>query len=162
MEADKFRVGNGFDVHPFSDGGRLVLGGIEIPFEKGLSGHSDADVLLHAITDAVLGACAWGDIGSWFPDDDPQHKGADSKKFLHQVWVRAVDQGWSLGNCDSVVLAEAPKLRPHVDQIRESIAGVFSVDLSRISVKATTTEQLGFVGRGEGIAAMATVLLVRS
>jgi len=154
------RVGNGFDVHALVPGRRLVLGGVTIPFERGLDGHSDADVLLHAVCDAILGAIGAGDIGAHFPDTDPAYKDADSRKFLRQVWRRARAAGYILGNLDVTLIAQAPKLAPHVPTIVANIASDLGAEAEQISVKATTTERLGFAGRGEGIAALATVLLV--
>ena len=139
-----------------------MLGGILIPSELGLEGHSDADVLLHSITDAVLGALGWGDIGQWFPNTDPKFKNADSKFFLSEVWKRAAAEGWQLANCDCVVLAETPKLAPHMKRISESIAALFGSTPEQIGLKATTTETLGFVGRKEGMVASAVILLKRN
>src|SRR5438309_2317939 len=146
------RVGNGFDVHAFGAGRALVLGGATIPFERGLAGHSDADVLLHAVCDAILGALGRGDIGMHFPDTDARYEGADSRTLLRQVWQMALAAGYVLGNIDATVLAEAPKLAPHIGHMVANIAADLAVAQDRISVKATTTERLGFVGRGEGIA----------
>ena len=154
------RVGNGFDVHALVPGRRLVLGGVTIPFERGLEGHSDADVLLHAVCDAVLGAIGAGDIGAHFPASDPAYKGADSRELLRQVWQRARRAGYVLGNLDVTLIAQAPKLAPHVPAMVANIASDLGAESEQISVKATTTERLGFAGRGEGIAALATVLLV--
>jgi len=158
---DELRIGHGYDVHAFCDDRDLILGGVQIPYTKGLLGHSDADVLLHCITDAVLGAVAADDIGAWFPDTDKAHRDADSAMLLQVAWDHASKQGWKLVNLDSVVMAQAPKLRPHVLAMRGRISEILAVDLARVSVKATTTEGLGFVGRQEGIAASATVLLCR-
>jgi 2-C-methyl-D-erythritol 2,4-cyclodiphosphate synthase len=158
-EFPSIRIGHGFDVHAFAPGRRLVLGTREITYELGLSGHSDADVLLHAVIDAVLGALAWGDIGSWFPDTDQRWKDISSKELFSRVWQRARAEGWSLINCDCVVLAEEPKLRPYVEDIRQALAELFSVPAQRIGLKATTTERMGFIGRHEGMAASAVVLL---
>ena len=154
-----YRIGQGFDVHPFAEGRRLVLGGVDIPHSKGLAGHSDADALLHAITDAVLGALGWSDIGTWFPNTDPAIKGAPSTFFLREVWKKASAEGWTLVNCDSMILAERPKIAPFISQMKQNIAAVFDALPGDIGVKATTTEKLGFVGREEGIAASAVVLL---
>jgi 2-C-methyl-D-erythritol 2,4-cyclodiphosphate synthase len=154
------RVGNGIDVHALVAGRRLVLGGVTIPFERGLDGHSDADALLHAICDAVLGALGAGDIGAHFPDSDPRYKDADSRVLLRSVWQRAIAAGYSLGNLDATVVAEAPKLAPYIRQMTINIAADLDAGVDRVNVKATTTERLGFAGRGEGIAAMATVLLI--
>jgi 2-C-methyl-D-erythritol 2,4-cyclodiphosphate synthase len=156
-----FRIGNGFDVHALAAGRRLVLGGVTIPFDRGLDGHSDADVLLHAIADAVLGALALGDLGSHFPDTDARWKNADSRVLLRHVAGLAAAQGYAVENLDATVIAQAPKLAPHVPAMRANLAADLDCDPGVISVKATTTERLGFAGRGEGIAALATVLLVQ-
>jgi 2-C-methyl-D-erythritol 2,4-cyclodiphosphate synthase len=156
----QMRIGNGFDVHAFAAGRRLVLGGVVIPFDRGLAGHSDADVLLHAVADAIIGALALGDIGVHFPDTDPRWKGADSRMLLRHVMSLARERGYAIGNVDATVVAEAPRLRPHVDAMRANIAADLGCDPSAVSVKATTTERLGFTGREEGIAALASVLLV--
>jgi len=156
-----FRVGNGFDVHALVAGRRLVIGGVTIPFERGLAGHSDADVLLHAISDAILGALGEGDLGAHFPDSDPAYKDADSRILLRRVWQRAREAGYTLGNVDATVIAEAPRLAPHVARMAANIAEDCGAMTDQINVKATTTERLGFAGRGEGIAALATVLLVK-
>ncbi len=156
-----FRVGLGYDVHPFEEDRKLILGGIEIPFEKGLKGHSDADVLLHAITDAVLGAASMGDIGQHFPDTDPTFKNADSSKLLKQSYSLVQKKGFSIENIDSTVVAEKPKLSKYISDIRKHIAEVLSCDEEQVSVKATTNEKMGFVGREEGIAVHAVVLLKR-
>lgn len=153
------RIGHGFDVHSFSEDRKLILGAEEIPSPRGLLGHSDADVLLHGITDAVLGALAWGDIGTWFPDTDPQYNNAASDHLLKTVWLQAVEKGWSLINCDSVILAQEPKLQDYMPVMRRNIASIFSVEAERIGLKASTTEKLGFVGRKEGIAVSSVVLL---
>jgi 2-C-methyl-D-erythritol 2,4-cyclodiphosphate synthase len=153
------RIGQGFDIHRFAPGRRLVLGGIEIPGADGLLGHSDADVLLHAVADAVLGALALGDIGHWFPDNDQAFKDADSRKLLLAVLQDPRVSGWRLGNLDITMLAEKPKIAPHVPAIRHSLATLFKADLAQISVKATTLEKLGELGRAEGMAAMAVILL---
>ena len=155
------RIGNGFDVHALVAGRSLVLGGVAIPHERGLAGHSDADVVLHAVCDAILGALALGDIGMHFPDTDARWKDADSRALLRHVAALAAAQGWRIGNLDVTVIAEAPKLAPHVPAMRANLAGDLACDVGAISVKATTTERLGFAGRGEGIAALATVLLAR-
>ncbi len=155
------RVGQGFDVHQFAQDRPLILGGVNIPYSKGLVGHSDADVLLHTITDAILGALGKGDIGTHFPDTDPQYEGADSAKLLREVWKMAVDAGYVLGNLDATVIAQKPKMAPHIPAIRERVAQLLQADLSDINVKATTTERLGFTGREEGIASMAVVCLVK-
>jgi len=153
------RIGNGFDVHALVPGRKLVLGGVSVPFERGLEGHSDADVLLHAIIDAILGALALGDIGTHFPDTDPRWKGADSRVLLRQVVGMASTRRFAVENLDATVIAQAPKLAPHVPGMRKNIAGDLGCALEQVSIKATTTERLGFAGRGEGIAALATVLL---
>jgi 2-C-methyl-D-erythritol 2,4-cyclodiphosphate synthase len=153
------RIGNGFDVHALVAGRPLVLGGVAIPHERGLAGHSDADVLLHAIADAILGALALGDIGKHFPDTDPGFRGADSRVLLRHVFALAFDGGWEIGNVDATVIAQAPKISPHIAAMRANLASDLNCDEMRISVKATTTERLGFAGREEGIAALATVLL---
>ena len=153
------RVGFGFDVHKLVEGRPLVLGGVTVPFEKGLLGHSDADVLLHAISDALLGALALGDIGLHFPDTDPQWKGADSKELLREVYGMIVAKGYRIANIDSTIAMQRPKLRPHIDSMRRSIADVLGVEIEAISVKATTTEKLGFVGTGEGVSAYAVCML---
>jgi 2-C-methyl-D-erythritol 2,4-cyclodiphosphate synthase len=153
------RIGNGFDVHALVSGRRLVLGGVTIPSDRGLDGHSDADVLLHAIVDAVLGALALGDIGAHFPDTDPRWKDADGRILLRHVGGLAAGRGFAVENLDTTVIAQAPKLAPHVPQMRANIAADLACNVAQVSVKATTTERLGFAGRGEGIAALATVLL---
>ena len=153
------RIGHGYDVHRLVEGRKLILGGVDIPWEKGLLGHSDADVLLHAISDAILGAIGEGDIGRHFPDTDPQFKGADSLKLLSHVMGLADRKGYRLGNVDATVVAQRPKLAPHIPIMRENIALVLNADAGRVNVKATTTEELGFCGRGEGIAAYAVALM---
>ena len=154
-----FRVGTGFDVHQLVTGRALIIGGVNIPFERGLLGHSDADVLLHAIADALLGAAALGDIGKHFPDSDPTYKGADSRTLLRSVVQRVREAGWQVGNIDATIIAQAPKMAPHIAQMQVNIAADCGVVVHAINVKATTTEQLGFTGRGEGIAAQASALL---
>ena len=156
------RIGNGLDVHALVSGRNLVLGGVTIPFERGLKGHSDADALLHAICDAVLGALGEGDIGAHFPDTDPRYKDADSRILLRTIWQRAVAEGYSLGNVDATVVAEAPRLAPYIRQMTANIASDLGAGIEQVNVKATTTEGLGFAGRGEGIAALATVLLIKN
>ena len=153
------RVGHGYDVHRFSEDRKLILGGIEIPFELGLLGHSDADVLLHAIMDALLGAAALGDIGQHFPDTDERYKGADSLALLKEVCALLRCQGYTIGNIDSTVIAQKPKLKNFIPQMREKIADACKVDVSQVSVKATTEEKLGFTGRLEGISAHAVALI---
>ncbi len=153
------RIGTGYDVHAFAENRDLVLGGVTIPYEKGLWGHSDADVLLHAISDALLGACALGDIGKHFPDTDPKYKGADSLKLLETV--KEFIKPYKVSNIDSTIVAQAPKLAPFIEQMRHNIADALEVDVSAISVKATTTEKLGFCGRKEGIEAQAVCILTK-
>ena len=153
------RIGHGYDVHRLVEGRKCIIGGVDIPHEKGLLGHSDADVLLHAIMDAVLGAMAAGDIGKLFPDSDPAYKGADSLALTRRVAQVMTERGYRLGNLDATVIAEAPKLAPYILEMRQNIAAAFGVDVDKISVKATTEEKLGFTGSGEGIAAHAVCLL---
>jgi len=153
------RIGHGYDVHRLKTGRALILGGVSIPYEKGLDGHSDADVLLHAIMDALLGAAAFGDIGQMFPDSDKQYLGADSMDLLRRVNERVSTAGYKIENLDCTVVAQAPKLAGFIPQMRERIAAALKMDSNRISVKATTEEYLGFTGAGEGIAAHAVVLL---
>ena len=153
------RVGQGYDVHKLVEGRKLILGGVEIPYEKGLLGHSDADVLTHALMDALLGACALGDIGHLFPDSDPAYEGADSLRLLEAVVELLEQKGFSVGNVDVTVVAQRPKLAPYVAAMRENLARRLKVGLDRVSVKATTEERLGFTGRGEGIAAQAVCLV---
>jgi 2-C-methyl-D-erythritol 2,4-cyclodiphosphate synthase len=153
------RIGTGFDVHALVPGRALILGGVTIPHPRGLAGHSDADVLLHAIADALLGALALGDLGAHFPDSDPRWKGADSRVLLRHVASLVAGMSWDIGNVDATVIAQAPKLAPFVAAMRANIAADLGCDPARISVKATTTERLGFTGREEGIAAEAVVLL---
>ncbi|MFB6366642.1 2-C-methyl-D-erythritol 2,4-cyclodiphosphate synthase [Paenibacillus elgii] len=155
------RVGQGFDVHQLVEGRKCIIGGVDIPFEKGLLGHSDADVLLHALTDAILGALGLGDIGKHFPDTDAAYKDADSYKLLVQVWESAKQAGYRLGNADCTIIAQRPKMAPYIPAMVERIATALEAEHSQINVKATTTEQLGFTGRGEGIAAQAVVCLVK-
>ena len=153
------RIGHGYDAHRLAEGRKLILGGVEIPFEKGLLGHSDADVLLHALADAILGAAALGDIGKLFPDSDPATEGIDSRVILRGA-VRAVrEAGYRVENCDVTVIAQRPKLAPYIDKMRENIAADLDVDVSAVSVKATTEERMGFTGSGEGVSAHAVVLL---
>ncbi|MBR7039862.1 MAG: 2-C-methyl-D-erythritol 2,4-cyclodiphosphate synthase [Oscillospiraceae bacterium] len=155
------RIGHGYDVHKLTEGRDLILGGVKIPHTLGLLGHSDADVLLHAISDALLGALALGDIGKHFPDTDPAYKGADSLMLLREVVRLVGEAGWRVGNLDAIVIAQAPKLRPYIDTMRQNIAEACGVDISCISVKATTEERLGFTGREEGISAHCVCLLER-
>ncbi len=161
MGSNELRIGLGNDVHAFVEGRPLVLGGVRIPHTHGLAGHSDADAVLHAICDAVLGATGQGDIGTRFPNTDLRWKDADSKDLLAAVWGDVSAMGWSLVNADISILAEAPKLNPHVPEMKRGIAAILGVEVERIGVKATTTEKLGFVGRQEGILASAVVLLSR-
>lgn len=156
-----FRVGLGYDVHAFDEHRPLIIGGIEVPHTKGLKGHSDADVLLHAITDAMLGACALGDIGKLFPDTDPAFKDADSKQLLVEAYAAVKKEGFTINNVDATIIAEKPKFRPHIDTMRQVIADLFEVEIGRVNVKATTSEKLGFTGREEGIAAQAIVSLTQ-
>lgn len=149
------RIGHGYDVHRLVEGRKLILGGVEIPFELGLLGHSDADVLLHAVSDALLGAAALGDIGKHFPDTDPKYKGADSVKLLERVVELLGEKGFSVNNIDCTVIAQKPKLAPYIAQMKSNIAGVCGIDSDRVNVKATTEEKLGFTGRLEGISAHA-------
>ncbi|MCH7964790.1 MAG: 2-C-methyl-D-erythritol 2,4-cyclodiphosphate synthase [Bacteroidetes bacterium] len=158
----KYRTGIGFDVHAFADDRKLIIGGIEIPHEKGLAGHSDADVLLHSITDALLGSLALGDLGKHFPDTDQKYKDADSKILLRDSYDLIKEKGYKIGNVDAVISAQKPKLSPYIDEIRKVISKLLDTEIENVSVKATTTEKLGFVGREEGIAAFATVLVVKS
>jgi 2-C-methyl-D-erythritol 2,4-cyclodiphosphate synthase len=157
-----FRIGQGFDVHAFVVGRPLVLGGVTIPFERGLLGHSDADVLLHALTDALLGAAGLGDIGRLFPDTDPQYAGADSRVLLRTAFGRLQAAGWEVVNVDATIICQAPKILPHAAQMATNIAADLGVDASAVNIKGKTTEKLGFTGRGEGIAAQAVALLVRA
>ena len=154
------RVGQGFDVHRLVEGRRLVIGGVEIPFDKGLLGHSDADVLLHAVCDALLGAAALGDIGRHFSDSDAQYKDADSRVLLREVARMVANAGFRIGNVDATIIAQAPKMAPHIEQMVENIASDLGIAMNAVNVKATTTEKLGYTGRGEGIAAQAVVLLL--
>jgi 2-C-methyl-D-erythritol 2,4-cyclodiphosphate synthase len=154
-----FRIGQGFDVHQLTEGRPLIIGGITIPYEKGLLGHSDADVLLHTISDACLGAIGEGDIGRHFPDTDPEFKDADSAKLMEHVWQLVKDRGYELVNADCTIIAQKPKMAPYIQQMKERIAELLNASPEQINVKATTTEKLGFTGRGEGIASQAVVLL---
>lgn len=162
MSKFPFRIGQGFDVHELVPDRPLILGGVTIDYELGLKGHSDADVLIHAICDAILGALALGDLGKWFPDNDPEFKNIDSQLLLKKILNSPELKGWSLVNLDCTIIAEKPKMAGHIDQMRENIAKLFWVKENFISVKATTTEKLGFTGRGEGIAAQAVVMLTQS
>ena len=156
-----FRIGQGFDVHQFAEGRPLIIGGITIPYEKGLLGHSDADVLLHTISDACLGAIGEGDIGKHFPDTAPAFKNADSAVLMEQVWAIVKEKGYTLGNVDCTIIAQKPKMAPHIEPMRKRIAELLEADVEQVNVKATTTEKLGFTGREEGIAAQAAVLLIK-
>ena len=156
-----FRIGQGFDLHTFVAGRPLIIGGIEIPYHLGLAGHSDADVLLHAIIDALIGAAALGDIGKLFPDNDEKFKGIDSKILLKQVYERITDAGYKINNIDSTVIIEAPKLRDHIDQMRVTIASILDLRDEQVSIKAKTSEKVGIVGRGEAAIAEAVVLLIK-
>jgi 2-C-methyl-D-erythritol 2,4-cyclodiphosphate synthase len=153
------RIGHGYDVHQLVTGRKLILGGVDIPYEKGLLGHSDADVILHAISDAILGAIGEGDIGKHFPDTDPAYKGISSVKLLRHVMTLADNRGFRIGNVDATIVAQRPKLAPHIPRMRSNIAAALDCEEGRVNIKATTTEELGFAGRGEGIAAYAVALL---
>lgn len=157
-----FRIGQGFDVHALVSGRPLIIGGVRIPYARGLLGHSDADVLLHALTDAVLGAAALGDIGRLFPDTDLRHAGADSRVLLRAAWERVRAAGWQVGNVDATVICRAPRILPHAAAMIANIAADLEMDASAINIKGKTTEKLGFTGRGEGIAAQVVVLLARA
>ena len=156
------RIGHGFDVHKFGGAGPLIIGGVRIPYEMGLLAHSDGDVALHAATDALLGAAAFGDIGKLFPDTDPAFKGADSRALLREAYRRILAKGYRLGNLDITIIAQAPKMAPHIPQMRVHLAEDLQCHMDDINVKATTTEQLGFTGSGEGIACEAVALLVKA
>ncbi|MEX0605155.1 MAG: 2-C-methyl-D-erythritol 2,4-cyclodiphosphate synthase [Marinobacter sp.] len=153
------RIGQGFDVHAFGEGDHVILGGVQIPFRQGLVAHSDGDVLLHAVSDALLGALALGDIGHFFPDTAQEWAGADSRNLLRQVMNRISEQGYEVTNVDSTIIAQAPKMAPHIEQMKINIANDLGISLGQVGVKATTTECLGFTGRGEGIACQAICLL---
>ena len=156
------RIGQGFDVHAFAEHRKLIIGGVDIPHDRGLLGHSDADVLLHAICDALLGAAALGDIGRHFPDTDAQFKNIDSRELLRDVMAKLRALGWAVGNVDATIIAQAPKMAPHIPAMVQHIAADLGIAADQVNVKATTTERLGFTGRGEGIAAQAICLLVRA
>jgi 2-C-methyl-D-erythritol 2,4-cyclodiphosphate synthase len=156
------RIGNGFDVHAFGEGDHLVLGGVRIPFERGVLAHSDGDVAIHALCDAILGALALGDIGTHFPPGDEKWRGADSRHFLRHCALLMDQHGWTLANADLTIICERPKVGPHVDAMRAALAEDLGASIAQVSVKATTTEKLGFTGRGEGIAAQAVVLLAKA
>lgn len=153
------RIGHGYDVHRLAEGRKLILGGVEVPFERGLLGHSDADVLTHAVMDALLGAAALGDIGKHFPDTEASYEGADSMKLLDYVVILLQEKGWRIGNVDATILAQRPKLAPYIPQMRTNLAAHMGISLDQVSVKATTEEKLGFTGSGEGMAAHAVCLL---
>ena len=157
-----FRIGQGYDCHALVEGRKLIIGGVTIPHHVGLLGHSDADVLLHAITDAILGAAALGDIGKHFPDTDPEFKGADSRKLLREAAKRVVATGYNIGNVDCTIIAQRPKMAPHIMTMRANIAEDLGIDISQVNVKAKTNEKLGYLGREEGIAAEAIALLISS
>lgn len=155
------RVGHGYDVHRLTENRRLILGGVDIPYEKGLLGHSDADVLAHAVMDALLGAAGLGDIGKHFPDTDPAYAGADSLELLKHVAALLGERGWSIGNVDATILAQRPKLAPHIPTMVQNLAAAMGIEPERVNVKATTEEGLGFTGAGEGMAANAVALIFR-
>lgn len=155
------RIGQGFDVHAFAERRKLIICGVDIPYELGLLGHSDADVAIHALCDALLGAAALGDIGKLFPDTDPRYKGIDSRRLLRHVVELITSEGYSISNADITVIAQAPKMAPHITSMRQNMADDLGIDLGRVNVKATTTEHLGFTGRREGIASLASVILIR-
>lgn len=157
----EFRIGSGFDVHKLVENRKCIICGVDIPFEKGLLGHSDADVALHAMMDALLGAAALGDIGKHFPDTDARFAGADSMKLTEHVVDLLEEKGWQVNNVDVTIIAQAPKMAPHIQTMREKVAKVLKIELDRVNIKATTTEKLGFTGRGEGIAAEAVASLVK-
>ena len=158
----RMRVGQGFDAHALVAGRKLVIGGVVIPHKKGLAGHSDADVLIHALCDALLGAAALGDIGTHFPENDVRYKGVDSRKLLYEVRQLVRDRGWHVVNVDSTIIAQAPRMAPHIPAMRANVAADLGINSDAVSIKAKTTEKLGFVGRGEGIAAEAIVLLAET
>lgn len=159
MEVQGMRIGHGYDVHRLAEGRKLILGGVDIPWERGLLGHSDADVLTHAVMDALLGAAGLGDIGQHFPDTDPAYAGADSLKLLEHVVALLRERGFAVGNVDATILAQRPKLAPHIPRMRDNLARVMGIDPGRVNVKATTEEGLGFTGSGEGIAAHGVALI---
>jgi 2-C-methyl-D-erythritol 2,4-cyclodiphosphate synthase len=156
------RIGQGFDTHALKVGRKLIIGGVTIPYDKGLDGHSDADVLLHAVCDALIGAAALGDIGRHFPDSDPQYKNVDSRLLLRETAALLAKHGWRLGNLDATIIAQEPRMAPHIPVMAANIAADLAVPLASVSIKAKTTERLGFTGRGEGIAAEAVVLIVKA
>ena len=155
------RIGHGFDVHAFGEARPLIIGGVEVPYHTGFIAHSDGDVALHALTDALLGAMALGDIGKLFPDTDMQYKNADSRGLLREAYCRVQEKGYGVGNVDITIIAQAPKMRPYIDKMRTVIAQDLNCSIEQVNVKATTTEKLGFTGRGEGIATEAVALLVK-
>jgi len=154
------RIGQGYDVHRLTEGRKLILGGVEIPYEKGLLGHSDADVLIHAVMDALLGAAALGDIGQHFPDTDPAYKGASSIRLLEEVGRMIDEKLYVIGNIDATIIAQRPKMAPHIEQMRKNVAEALHIEVDQVNIKATTEEGLGFTGRGEGIASQAICLLI--
>ena len=156
------RIGHGFDVHAFGENRPLIIGGIEVPYHTGFIAHSDGDVALHALTDALLGATALGDIGKLFPDTDMQYKNADSRVLLREAFRQVQEKGYKMGNVDVTIIAQAPKMRPHIDAMRAKIAEDLQCDIEQVNVKATTTEKLGFTGRSEGIACEAVALLLKA
>lgn len=156
------RIGQGFDAHPLVAGRRLIIGGVEIPYEKGLAGHSDADLLLHAVCDALIGAAALGDVGTHFPDTDARYAGADSRGLLREVEALLARDGWRIVNIDATIIAQAPKMAPHIPRMRDNIADDLGISPASVNIKAKTTEKLGFVGRGEGMAAEAVALIDRA
>ena len=158
-KGEVMRIGQGYDVHRLTEGRKLIIGGVEIPHEKGLDGHSDADVLIHAIMDALLGAAALGDIGVLFPDTDDAYKGADSMELLAEVREAILEEGYAISNIDATIIAQAPKMRPYIDQMRGNIAKVLNIGQNQVNIKATTEEKLGFTGRKEGISAITVSLL---
>ncbi len=162
MNPPRFRIGHGFDVHQLAVGRKCIIGGVDIAYERGLLGHSDADVLLHAICDALLGAAALGDIGKHFPDNDPKYKGINSRELLRHVGCLVKEHGYQISNIDATIIAQAPKMAPHIGQMVTNIASDLGLSAGQVNVKATTTEKLGFTGRGEGIAVEAVCLLVGS
>ena len=155
----QYRIGNGIDIHQLEKGSPLIIGGVSIPFQKGSKGHSDGDVLFHAIVDAILGSLSLGDIGKYFPSDNSNWKNADSRIFLEHAFKLINEKGYSVENIDSTIILQEPRISPHILHMREKIASILSTDLDQISVKATTTDKLGFIGKGEGIAATASVLI---
>lgn len=161
MMIPQFRIGSGYDVHKLVEGRKLIICGVEVPYEKGLLGHSDADVALHALMDALLGAAAMGDIGKHFPDTDERFEGADSVKLTEHVLKLLCNEGWQVNNVDVTIIAQRPKLAGYIPAMRSRVAGVLQIDESRVNIKATTTEHLGFTGRGEGIAAEAVASLIK-